>query len=362
MWPFDLKRIGRMSNFFNQQLESLAPYVPGEQPQGGDWVKLNTNESPFPPAPGVFQRVEQGLELYPDPESGQLVEALATHYGLKKNQVMVGNGSDELLAFSFLAFQQDHGVFYFPDVTYGFYPVYAGLLAKEGRTLSLTEDWRVNPADYQNLPGTIVLANPNAPTGRGLSFGEVEGILQKNPARVVILDEAYVDFGGETALPLIEKYENLLVIRTFSKSRNLAGARVGFALGNSGLIEDLKRIQYSFNPYNLNRMSQQAALAALQDEEYFEACVSTIIKTRQWTAGKLEELGMKVTPSQANFIMVDPVKMEGNRYQQELKKRGILIRYFGKGRLKQQVRITIGTKGQMERLLTATIKLWEEVL
>jgi histidinol-phosphate aminotransferase len=350
-----------MSKYFNQQLDKLAPYIPGEQPQQGEWIKLNTNESPFPPAPGVFGSVGKGLELYPDPESTELVKALASRFGLEKEQVMVGNGSDELLAFSFMAFQQDHGVFYFPDVTYGFYPVYASLFAKEGRTIPLTEDWRVRPEDYQNLPGTIVLANPNAPTGRGLSRKEIQGILQQNSQRVVIIDEAYVDFGGESAVPLIPQYDNLLVMQTFSKSRNLAGARVGVAMGHRELIQDLKRIQYSFNPYNLNRLSQQAALAALEDDAYFQECVRKIIEMRRWTEGKLQEMGLVVMPSQTNFLMVDPVKIEARRYHQELKKRGILIRYFGGSRLEQQVRITIGTENQMQQLVGATIRIWEEI-
>ena len=343
-----------MSRFFTQRLSALTPYVPGEQPQDRKYLKLNTNESPFPPAPGVARAVEAEagkLQLYSDPESALLRQALAERYGVTADQVMVSNGSDEALNFAFMAFGDEDAPLAFPDITYGFYPVFGALNRIPYRTVPLAPDFRIRPEDYCGLNSTIVLANPNAPTGLSLTLDQVEDILARSRDHVVILDEAYVDFGGESALALLPRYENLLVVQTFSKSRSMAGARLGFALGSPELIGDLKTIQYSTNPYNVNRMTAAAGIAALREQAYYDGCCRQIMESRAWTKAALEELGLSVLPSSANFLFARSDRIGGEALYLALKKRGILIRHFTAERINDYNRITIGTREQMEAFL-----------
>ena len=352
-----------MSRFLNKKYESLEPYTPGEQPKVLDLIKLNTNENPYGPSPEVLKIINEEevgrLQLYSDSEATELVEAIAANYGLATDQVMVGNGSDEILAFSFMAFQPENGNIYFPDPSYGFYKVYGDVFKANRKPIPLTENLEINPEDYKNLDGTIIIANPNAPTGIALETGVIEEIIKSNPDNLVIIDEAYVDFGAKSCVPFIEKYDNLLVVQTFSKSRSLAGSRVGFALGNSELIADLNRIKFSFNPYNLNRLSIRAAAAAMRDDEYFQKTRKQIMETREYTVAELEKLGFEILPSKANFIFAKNEKIAGADYFNGLREKNILVRYFAKKPIDDYVRITIGKREDMEALLSATKELME---
>jgi len=352
-----------MSRFLDERYKTLDPYVPGEQPQDMQYVKLNTNESPFPPSEKVIEALSpenvRRLNLYPDPEALGVRRAIAETYGLRPEQIVMNNGSDETLAFCFLAFcGSEKGVAY-PAVSYGFYPVYARLCCIDALKVPLMDDFTINPADYFGLGRTIVIANPNAPTGIGLSRAQIGEIAAANPDNVVVVDEAYVDFGTESAVPLIDKYENLLVVQTFSKSRNLAGMRLGFAAGNEALIGDLKAMKYSFNPYNLNRLACLAGEAAVRDAAYFETCTGEIMRTRAAFTQELKKLGFTVLPSGANFVFAAPPGLGGGDYYQELKARGVLVRYFDKPGLRGFVRITIGTDAQMRVLLQNTVEILE---
>lgn len=354
-----------MSRFFSKTLEKLIPYTPGEQPkQVKKLIKLNTNENPYGPSPKVAEAITAAeidkLMLYPDPEASELVEAIAKYYGLEKDRVMVGNGSDEILGFSFLAFQNEERKMFFPEISYGFYPVYEQVFQASGIHIPLDENLRIRPEDYENMGGTIVIANPNAPTGIALELSEIEHILKTNPDDLVIIDEAYVDFGAESAVKLLDKYDNLLVIQTFSKSRSLAGSRLGFAMGSREIIKDLNTIKYSFNPYNLNRLSILAATASMKDVEYFEDTRRKIIETREWTVNELEKLGFEVLPSSANFIFVKNSNISGKDYFTGLRKNDIIVRYFDKPKISDHVRITIGTPQQMQELAIVTRKLLDE--
>ncbi len=353
-----------MSRFFSPALADLTAYVPGEQPRGQTLIKLNTNESPFPPAPGVIAALNttevERLNLYSDPTALALEEAIAAFYGLPREQVIAGNGSDEILAFAIQAFGS--GGVCFPDITYGFYPVLAKLYGIDARTIPLAEDFSIIPGDYDGAGRTIFIANPNAPTGLCLTLGQVEHILKNNPDSLVMIDEAYVDFGGESSAPLLARYENLLVVHTFSKSRSLAGGRIGFALGAPDLIDDLRRIKFSFNPYSLNRLSILAGAAAMADKAYFTHCTKTVAETRDWTAQALKARGFTVTDSKANFLFAKPPKMNGKAYMEGLRARGILIRHFSAPRIDAYVRITVGSKAQMQALLDATDNLLEETV
>lgn len=353
-----------MSRFLSRRFATLTPYTPGEQPQDQQYIKLNTNESPFPPAPGVMDAISREavsqLNLYSDPTARALEEAIAACYGLQPEQVIASNGSDEVLAFAFQAFcDKDIGVC-FPDITYGFYPVYAQLYGIDAREIPLAEDFTVMPDAYYNAGRTIFLANPNAPTGIALPLHEVESILQRNPNNIVVIDEAYVDFGGESAVPLINRYDNLLVIMTFSKARNLAGARIGFAMGQRPLIDDLRAMKYSFNPYNLNRLSLLAGTAAIADSRYFADCTRTICETRAWITAQLAARGFHLTDSRANFLFARHPLLNGAAYYAKLRDRGILVRHFAKARTAAYVRITIGTQTQMQALLDATDAISKE--
>ena len=350
-----------MSRFLSQEAQRLAPYTPGEQPQDQQYIKLNTNESPFPPSPKVLEVISQAevskLNLYSDPTCGQLNATIARRYGLKPEQVITGNGSDEILAFAFRAFcGEGKGVAY-ADITYGFYKAQVALFGLDATIVPLREDLTLNVEDYMDFPGTVVIANPNAPTGTPVSCDEIRRLLEADPDRIVIVDEAYVDFGGESCVSMLGDYENLLVVQTMSKSRQLAGARVGFALGSAELIADLNRVKYSFNPYNVNRLSLLAGTAAIEDEAYFQSCCSAICENRAWTVGKLEALGFTVLPSQANFIFAKSDRISGGDLYRKLKENGILVRWFDSDRIRDYVRITIGSAEQMAALVEKITQL-----
>ena len=344
-----------MSRFLHSDLAALAPYVPGEQPKDKQYIKLNTNESPYPPSPLAVATVTtdevNDLRLYSDPESTALRSAIAAYYGVQPSCVLPTNGSDETLAFCFRAFCEK-GV-RFPDVTYGFYPVFCDLFGIRAEKMPLRPDFTVDVADYTAAGQTVVLANPNAQTGVYLPLTEIEKIVQSNPNDIVIVDEAYVDFGGETAVPLTQKYDNLVVVQTFSKSRSLAGARVGFAIAAPGLIEDLNRVKYSFHPYNVNRLSAKIAAAAISDREYFDDCRNKIISERERLKTALDGLGFTYLPSLSNFVLAKKQGVSGEYLYKTLKDRGILIRHFKDARIADYIRITVGTPTQMNALIAA---------
>lgn len=346
-----------MSEFFTRALSALDPYTPGEQPQGKKYIKLNTNESPFPPSPWVVEAVNsqevENLRLYSDPTVGKLCSAIASHYNLEPENVICGNGSDELLSFAIRAFCDQDCALACPDITYGFYKVWCRLWGVPNHVIPLQEDFSINPAEYEHLGETILIANPNAPTGKALSRAQIEKILQTNPDSVVIIDEAYIDFGGESCVPLIAKYPNLLVVQTYSKSRSLAGARLGFALGQKALIADLNRIKYSFNPYNINRLTTVAGIAAMLDGDYFKKCTQAVIKSRAWTTEQLRGLGFTVLDSLTNFVFAKTDQMPGGELYEALKKAGILVRNFDSPRTRDWLRITIGSQEEMESLMAA---------
>ena len=340
-----------MSRFFTDKFASLTPYTPGEQPRDMQYVKLNTNESPFPPSPAVAEAVaaESGkLQLYSDPESTALRAKLAEIYGVKPTQVLVSNGSDEALNFAFMAYGDQVA---FPDISYGFYPVFATLNHIPYTQIPLKEDFSIDPRDYMGIGKTVVIANPNAPTGLCLPLGDIEAIVMSNPNNVVVIDEAYIDFGGESAIPLVAKYDNLLVVQTFSKSRSMAGARLGFCIGSEQLIADLNTIRYSTNPYNVNRMTEFAGVAALRDNDYYMQNARTIMENREWTKKALENLGFFVLDSKANFLFAKSDRITGEELYKKLKARGVLVRHFTKERIDAFNRITIGTLEQMQILI-----------
>ena len=347
-----------MSRYLIDQYQSLEVYTPGEQPQDMQYVKLNTNESPYPPSPAVLEAAAQEagrLQLYSDPVCADLRDAIAGLYGVKRENVYVSNGSDDILNFAFMAFAGKGGKAYFPDISYGFYRVYGDLYGADYTTIPLKADFTVDPSDYYDKDGMVVLANPNAPTGIALSRAEIEGIVAANPGQVVLIDEAYVDFGAQSVVDLTARYDNLLVVQTFSKSRSMAGARLGFAIANAGLIADLDRIKYSTNPYNVNRMTLAAGAAAIRDNDFYMACCRRIEATRADTVARLEALGFQVLPSSANFVFAKSDRIDGGALYRELKKRGVLVRHFEAARIRDFNRITIGTPEQMD-VLIAKIK------
>lgn len=352
-----------MSRFFSRRYDALEPYTPGEQPKDQQYIKLNTNESPFPPSPAVEAAVRREaplLRLYSDPESTELTKKLAARYHLATEQVLVTNGSDEALNFAFMAFADETRPLAFADITYGFYPVFAQLNHIPYTQIPLKDDFTLDPADYLNLGKTIVLANPNAPTGLPLKLCDLERILKSNAGTVVIVDEAYVDFGAESAVQMIDRYENLLVTQTFSKSRSLAGARVGYAMGNAALIADLNTIKYSTNPYNVSRLDAAAACAALDEDAYYMENCRTIAENRAWTTQQLQKLGFTVTASKSNFVFARTERISGLALYEKLKARGILIRHFEKPRIRAYNRITVGTREQMQALIAAITAILEE--
>ena len=354
-----------MSRFFSAKYRDLKAYIPGEQPRDRKCIKLNTNENPFPPGAWVAEAVQQeteSLRLYSDTESTKLRQKLAETLGtgIRPENLLMTNGSDEALNYAFMAFCDEDHPAVFPDVTYGFYPVFARINLVPFRTVPLDDDWRIRPADYYQAGGTIFLANPNAPTGLSLPPAYIEEILRNNPDNVVIVDEAYVDFGGESALPLLGKYENLLVIRTFSKSRSLAGLRLGFIVGNEALILDLKNMQYSTNPYNVDGLAQAAGIACLDRDAYNQENVRIICDTREWSRKELEKLGFETTDSRANFLFARHPAFPGSTLRDRLRDRGILVRWFDQDRIRDWNRISIGTRTDMETLVKTVRGLLEE--
>ena len=353
-----------MSRFLSPALSAVTPYTPGEQPQDQQYIKLNTNESPYLPSPRVVASVSETevekLRLYSDPACAQLLRTAAAHFGLQPSQVMPGNGSDENLFFALRAFCDEEHPLAYADITYGCYGVWCGLMHIPSRIIPLREDFTLDPADYYGLNTTIVLANPNAPTGLALPRSAIEGILQANPDHVVIVDEAYVDFGGESCVPLIDRYENLLVVQTFSKSRQLAGARLGLAMGNAKLIADLNRVKFSLNPYNINRLTLKAGQAALEDTAYFDTTRAAIVETRSWTRQQLEARGFTVLDSRSNFLFARTARQDGGTLYRKLKENGVLVRHFDAPRIHSWLRITIGTPAQMQALLAALDKILED--
>ena len=350
-----------MSVYFSKKYASLTPYTPGEQPQNRKYIKLNTNESPFPPSEKAIRKAAEEaekLQLYSDPQCHSLVRKLAETFHVSENEVLPSNGSDEILNFAFMAFCDDEHPAVFPDITYGFYPVFAQLNHIPYETIPLREDFSICADDFCGIGKTIFIANPNAPTGLTLSIEEIRRILDSNRENVVLIDEAYVDFGAESCVNLIHEYSNLLVVQTFSKSRSMAGARLGFGIGCEELINDLNTIKYSTNPYNVNRMTMAAGVGALEDEEYTKANCESIIRTRDFTIRALNRLGFVCTDSKANFVFAKHPRNDGKEIYEKLKERGILIRHFDLPRIAQYNRITVGTLEQMQTLITTL----EEIL
>lgn len=352
-----------MSRFFSKKYSRLKAYTPGEQPKERKYVKLNTNESPYPPSPDVLRVVAEEasrLNLYSDPEATYLTEKCAEVLGVKPTEVLMTNGSDEILNFAFMAFSDAEHPIAFPDITYGFYPVFAELSAIPYERIPLRDDFTVNVEDYVGIGKNIVIANPNAPTGIALPLSDIERIVASNPDNVVIIDEAYVDFGAESAINLLPKYKNLLVTGTFSKSRSLAGARLGFGVACEELIRDLNTIKYSTNPYNVNRMTMAAGYQALVDNDYYMANCRRIIEVREYTREKLLDMGFSLTRSSSNFLFAKSDRIGGEELYLKLKSRGILVRHFNDERIKDYNRITVGTRADMDALLSAVSEILKE--
>lgn len=351
-----------MKEFWSGRIRGLTPYTPGEQPKDRQFIKLNTNENPYPPSPRALEAIRaaagEGLRLYPDPEGAALRQALAELHGLRAEQVFVGNGSDEVLAMCFMAFFDRELVF--PDVSYSFYPVYADLFHIPYREIPLDGEFGVDVADYLGNNGGVVLANPNAPTGRALPLSDIVRLLEGNPDVAVLVDEAYVDFGGASAVELIGSHPNLVVVRTMSKSRSLAGLRVGYALGSETLIAALNCVKDSFNSYTLDRLALAGAEASVRDAGYFRATLEKVVRTREWAAQRLAELGFRVCPSAANFLFASHERVDAKTLLDGLRARGILVRWWDKPRIRNYLRITVGTDAEMEALCEALSTLTAE--
>jgi len=346
-----------MSTFWNPVLHTLTPYVPGEQPKLSNLVKLNTNENPFGPSPKVLAALQETigatLRLYPDPNASQLKETLAAYYHVAPGEVFVGNGSDEVLALAFLALLKHEAPLLFPDITYSFYPVYCKLYGIDFVRIPLGEQMDIRPEGYRQPCGGIIFPNPNAPTGIGLASAAIETLLRDHPQQVVLVDEAYIDFGGESVIPLVRRYPNLLVVQTLSKSRSLAGLRVGFAIGQPHLIEALERVKNSFNSYPLDRLAQAGAVAAFEDEEYFQQTRHAIIDSREQLAQALTALGFAVLPSQANFLFARHPRHDAGQLAAALRARSIIVRHFDLPRIDQYLRISIGSTEECAALVQA---------
>ena len=348
-----------MSKFWSKRVHELDPYTPGEQPQDQQYIKLNTNENPYPPSPNAIKAMQaasdENMRLYPDPNCYSLKQAIAEYYAIPVDQVFVGNSSDEVLAHTFVSLLKHDKPLLYPDISYSFYPCYCKLFDIKAIHVPLAEDFTIQPKDYEQENGGIIFPNPNAPSGITLSLDKVEEILKANPDSAVVIDEAYVDFGGDTAVPLIAKYPNLLVTQTFSKSRSLAGLRVGFAMGQKELIEGLERVKNSFNAYPLDRSALQGAVASINDKEYFEKTCKKIIKTREETIAALEKMDFMVLASKTNFIFAKPPLGQGKENAEglylKLKEEGILVRYFKAPRMNEFLRISIGTEEEMNIFL-----------
>ena len=354
-----------MSRFMSPRFAGLEAYTPGEQPRDQQYVKLNTNESPYPPSPEVVAAVSQAeverLNLYPDPTGKALKEKLAKLYGVEAKNVFLSNGSDDILNFAFMAFCDSERGAAFPEISYGFYPVYADLYHVDSKAIPLQDDFSVNYKDYCGIGRMVVIANPNAPTGMEISLGEIEEILKSNPDNIVIIDEAYIDFGGISCVDFIKKYDNLLVVQTFSKSRSMAGARLGFAIADAGIIEDLEKIKYSTNPYNINRLTLAAGEAAVESNEYYVENAKKIAETREMTTAKLREMDFTVLDSKANFIFASHESVSAQEIFQALRQAHIYVRYFNRPRIDNYLRITIGTQEEMEKLIAFLEKYLQNI-
>ncbi len=352
-----------MSRFLDKRLQNLEKYTPGEQPKNTGLIKLNTNESPFAPAPEIMNIINSSeaekLRLYPDPDTKELSEAIAGFLGVKSENICTGNGSDDMLNFAFMAFCGTEKGVAFPEISYGFYQVYADLYNLNVKKIPLKDDFTIDCRDYFGLSRTIFIANPNAPTGIALSVDEIERILIENEDVVVVIDEAYVDFGAESAVKLTKKYDNLLVVQTMSKSRSLAGARLGYAVGNKELIDDLKLIKFSTNPYSINRLSSKCGVASMLDVKYFEDCCNEIIKTREFLLDNLTKRGFFTLISSANFVFTKHRDRRGSEMYDILRDNGILVRRFEKKGIEDFLRITIGSQSEMEELLRVLDKMEE---
>ena len=352
-----------MSRFFSSKYASLVPYTPGEQPKQMQYIKLNTNESPFAPsekARALAAEAAERVQLYPDPTCSALNAAMAEQFGVSPDEVLMTNGSDEILNFAFMAFCDTNTPAAFADITYGFYPVFAELNGVPYEKIPLREDFSLAPEDYFGLGKTIFIANPNAPSGIALSRDTIEEIIKHNQNNVVVIDEAYVDFGAESCVPLIHKYKNLLVTQTFSKSRSMAGARLGFGVACKELIADLNTIKYSTNPYNVNSMTLAAGLGTMEDEAYTKINCQTVRENREFLASELNKMGFVQTPSMANFIFAKHEKISGERIYTALREKGILVRHFTAPRIAEYNRITIGAREEMEALVRALVEILEE--
>ena len=335
-----------MSRYWSDFVTKLQPYTPGEQPKINNLTKLNTNENPYGPSPGALQAMQQmmndDLRLYPPPHAETLKQAIADYYQLEENQIFVGNGSDEVLAHIFNALLKQDKPIFFPDITYSFYPVFCQLYNIDFEKIPLTEDFSVDVEDYQRANGGIIFPNPNAPTGKLLALGDIEHLLQSNTDSVVVVDEAYIDFGGQSAVGLIKRFDNLLVVHTLSKSRSLAGLRIGYAMGNASLIEGLDRVKNSFNSYPLGHLQIAAATASFNDESYFQRTCAQVIKSRDQLVDQLLALGFEVLPSAANFVFVRHSGESAETIASQLRQRGLIVRHFQKPRIDQFLRITVG--------------------
>ncbi len=354
-----------MSKYWSEAIARLTPYVPGEQPKETGITKLNTNENPYPPSPKAEEAIRNfpmdRLRLYSDPDASALKQALADHFKVERNNVFVGNGSDEVLALTFMAFFRHPAPLLLPETTYSFYDVYCNLYDIEYKQIPLTDDFRIDLDQYNEPNAGIIFANPNAPTGRALTLAEIEGLLQRNTESLVVVDEAYVDFGADSAIELTRKYDNVLVIQTFSKSRSLAGMRVGYAIGHEDLIAGLERVKNSFNSYPLDMLAIASSVAAIEDQEYFEATTQKIIDTREWTEQALAEMGFKTVPSKTNFLFTSHRYVEAAELMGFLRANKILVRHFSKPGIDNYLRITIGTPEEMQ-LLVDTLKKHPEIV
>ena len=352
-----------MSRYLSKKYADLIPYVPGEQPRDRAYIKLNTNESPFPPsrrAQKAARVAARRLALYSDPTMKALREAFAETLGIAPDCCLATNGSDEILNFAFAAFCDEDTPAVYPDITYGFYSVFADLYRLPRRVIPLSEDLTIDPTAYYNAGGTVFIANPNAPTGIALSLADIEGIVKNNPDNIVVIDEAYVDFGAESAVTLTKKYDNLLVTQTFSKSRSMAGARLGFGIACEAIIRDLDAIKYSTNPYNVNSMTAAVGIGTLADPDYTKKNCKTIMETREYVLSELRAMGFSATPSVANFVFATHPRLSGADYYTALRERGILVRHFTGERIAEYNRITIGSRAEMDKLLLATKAILEE--
>ena len=342
---------------WEENIRKVVPYVPGEQPKKQNIIKLNTNENPYPPAPGVAEAVKSvdidRLRMYPDPLVTDLVEAIASNYQVKNEQVFVGVGSDDVLAMIFMTFFNSKKPILFPDITYSFYDVWADMLRIPYEQIPLDEDFKICPKDYSRENGGVIFPNPNAPTGELMDLAQIEEIIQANPDVIVVVDEAYIDFGGVSALPLIEKYDNVLIIQTFSKSRSMAGMRIGYAFGSPELIRALNDVKFSFNSYTMNMTSIKYGVASINDKAYFDECVGKIIETREKAKESLTKLGFTFPDSKANFIFATHKSVPAKEILEKLKAKKIYVRYFNQPGIDNYLRITVGTDEQMDKLMQA---------